>query len=123
MEHFINKHKPLIFKECIQSDPVGIQLKMSKKCLEFTQIYIWRICYVLCCIAFGAWLMDAVNNYAKMWASSTVSLRNGDDGDRLVRFPVISLCKPADKDMEGGMQVNKGSNIGGMWKKVEPCKG
>ena len=67
--------------------------------------------------------MDAVNDYAKMWASSTVSLKNGDDGDRLVKFPVISLCKPADKDMEGGMQVNKGSKIGGMWKKVEACKG
>ena len=56
--------------------------------------------------------MDAVNDYAKMRASSTVSLKNGDDGDRLVKFPVISLCKPADKEFMDG----------GIWKNVKPCK-
>ena len=82
------------------------------KCLAFRQKFIWNICYFLCCLAFGFWLMDAVNNYAKMWASSTVSLKNGDDGDRLVKFPVISLCKIVERRMKDGL-----------WKNAKMCKG
>ena len=104
--------------QCAHNTKLVPIAKMSKKCFEFTQIYIWRICYLLCCIAFGTWLMDAVNDYAKMRASSTVSLKNGDDGDRHVKFPVISLCKPADKGGWG----NKEFMDGGIWKNVKPCK-
>ena len=46
-------------------------------------------------MAFGAWFMYAANNYLKMSASSSVSLKNGDDGDVMQ----------------------------GLWKEVIPCSG
>ena len=80
------------------------------KPLESTHNLIWRFSYALSCLAFGAWFMYAANNYLKMSASSTVSLKNGDDGDRFVKFPVMSFCKSPDPKL-------------GLWKKVQPCTG
>ena len=54
--------------------------------------------------------MYATNNYLKMSASSSVSLKNGDDGDGFVKFPVISVCKSAQVKL-------------GLWKKVTLCSG
>ena len=84
--------------------------KMRVKNIEFVHKFVWRVCNAICFMAFGAWFMYAANNYLKMSASSSVSLKNGDDGDGFVKFPVISFCKPADV-----MQ--------GLWKEVTPCSG
>ena len=83
---------------------------MTKYQLESTHNLIWRISYALSCLAFGAWFMYAANNYLKMSASSSVSLKNGDDGDRFVKFPLMSFCKSPDVEKT-------------LWKKVLPCTG
>ena len=80
------------------------------KHLESTHNLIWRFSYALSCLAFVAWFMYAANNYLKFSASSSVSLKNGDDGDSFVKFPVMSFCKVPDPKL-------------GLWKKVQPCTG
>ena len=80
------------------------------KHLESTHNLIWRFSYALSCLAFVAWFMYAANNYLKFSASSSVSLKNGDDGDSFVKFPVMSFCKIPDPKL-------------GFWKKVQPCTG
>ena len=50
------------------------------------------------------------NGVLKFSASSSVSLKNGDDGDSFVKFPVMSFCKIPDPKL-------------GFWKKVQPCTG
>ena len=74
---------------------------MTKYQLESTHNLIWRISYALSCLAFGAWFMYAANNYLKMSASSSVSLKNGDDGDRFVKFPLMSFCKSVSIGISG----------------------
>ena len=80
------------------------------KSVDRTHTIIWQFCYLICLLIFLVWLNSAVRNYLTNSASSSVSLKIGDNGDKLVHFPVLTFCKEIDP-MHGKI-----------WRDVNPCK-
>ena len=54
---------------------------------------VWNFFFLLFSLIFLVWLINSLDRYNSMSASSKISFRYGDDGDRLVKFPSISICK------------------------------
>ena len=73
------------------------------------------IVYILnsiCLLAFLVWLIHAISNYQSLATSSKISFKHGDDGDKMVRFPSVSICQSGEYD-----------NAGNVWNDVETCNG
>ena len=69
----------------------------------------WKVCYAICFGLFFVWLSFAIDNYLGYSTSSKISLNYGDNGNKLLRFPVVTLCK----------EVKKSTFY--MWKNNEKC--
>ena len=82
-----------------------MKLSWSKKSL------IVRLFYAICLIAFLVWLIQAIKKYQSMSTSSKISFKYGDDGNKLVRFPSVTIC-----------QANFDNDENIVWKNVRPCK-
>ena len=54
---------------------------------------IWKVCYAICFGLFFVWLSFAIDNYLSYSTSSKISLNYGDNGNKLLRFPMVTLCK------------------------------
>ena len=64
--------------------------------LERTHQVIWKSCYAFFVLLFVIWFFTAIGNYMTRSASSSVSLKFGDSGDKMVVFPVLTFCKYLD---------------------------
>ena len=49
--------------------------------------------YIICFAAFIIWLINAIEKFRALPTSSKVSFKYGDEGDKLLRFPIVTLCK------------------------------
>ena len=49
--------------------------------------------YIICFAAFIIWLINAIEKFRALPTSSKVSFNYGDEGDKLLRFPIVTLCK------------------------------
>ena len=49
--------------------------------------------YIICFAAFMIWLINAIEKFRALPTSSKVSFKYGDEGDKLLRFPIVTLCK------------------------------
>ena len=73
-----------------------------------THKVIWNFCFIICLFVFGGWFLSASSGYLEMSASSSVSMKFGDEGDKFVRFPTLTFCKV--------------SLIHDLWRNQHPCK-
>ena len=79
--------------------------------LERTHQVIWNSCYAFFVLLFVVWFFTAIGNYMTRSASSSVSLKFGDSGDKMVVFPVLTFCKFLDPKA-------------GLWRGItKTCKG
>ena len=53
--------------------------------------------YIMCIAAFIIWLINAIEKFKALPTSSKVSFKYGDEGDKLLRFPIVTLCKDLQK--------------------------
>ena len=53
----------------------------------------WQICYAIFLVIFIIWLCNAVNTYQSLPTSSKVTYKYGDNGEKMVKFPSVTLCK------------------------------
>ena len=54
---------------------------------------LWISFYIFFFTIFMAWLMYAIDNYQSLPTSSKFTLKYGDDGDKFVRYPSVTICK------------------------------
>ena len=73
-----------------------------------THKVIWNFCFIICLFVFGGWFLSASSGYLEMSASSSVSMKFGDEGDKFVRFPTLTFCKV--------------SLVHDLWRNRLPCK-
>ena len=73
-----------------------------------THKVIWNFCFIICLLVFGGWFLSASSGYLEMSASSSVSMKFGDEGDKFVRFPTLTFCKV--------------SLVHDLWRNKLPCK-
>ena len=73
-----------------------------------THKVIWNFCFIICLLVFGGWFLSASSGYLEMSASSSVSMKFGDEGDKFVRFPTLTFCKV--------------SLVHDLWRNRLPCK-
>ena len=67
--------------------------------------------YLIGLMAFSLWLYQANQKYQSWETSTKISYKHGDIGDKMVRFPSVSICQMGEFDNEGTL-----------WKNVSPCK-
>ena len=82
--------------------------------LERTYKIIWRIFFTVFFTLFVIWLVSASQKYMMKTASSSVTMKLGDEGDKMVVFPVLTLCKSLDAKREfwkGITHACKGQNL------------
>ena len=75
---------------------------------------IWQFFYFLFSLTFVVWLISAMDSYQSMSTSSKISFRYGDNGDKLIKFPSITICKaPTTSDIlwKGNSSCKVGINI------------
>ena len=87
-----------------------------------TRKAIVKFCYGFFLILFLVWLYQAVNNYQSWATSSKVSYKYGDEGDKLVRFPSVSICQMGDFGAEDKSGIIYENNVGSVWKNVNMCQ-
>ena len=68
--------------------------------------------YVILLMAFSLWLYQANQTYQSWETSTKISYKHGDVGDKMVRFPSVSICQIGAFDRHEGV----------LWKNVSPCK-
>ena len=82
--------------------------------LERTYKIIWNIFFAIFFTLFVIWLVSASQKYVMKTASSSVTMKLGDEGDKMVVFPVLTLCKSIDPKREfwkGITHACKGQNL------------
>ena len=82
--------------------------------LERTYKIIWNIFFAVFLTLFVIWLVSASQKYVMKTASSSVTMKLGDEGDKMVVFPVLTLCKSLDAKREfwnGITHTCKGQNL------------
>ena len=85
-----------------------------------THRIIVQFFHAICLTAFIVWLIQAIDNYQSLATSSKVSFKYGDEGDKTVRFPSVSICQSGDFHINEYADYGYGSNL---WKNVQRCGG
>ena len=68
--------------------------------------------YLIGLMAFSLWLYQANQKYQSWETSTKISYKHGDIGDKMVRFPSVSICQMGAFDSANST----------LWKNVSPCK-
>ena len=82
--------------------------------LERTHQIIWNSFYSFFVLLFILWFFTALESYLSKSASSSVSFNQGDSGDMMVVFPILTICKAVDPKVSfwrGIKQTCKGRNL------------
>ena len=76
--------------------------------LDNTHKICTKIFQIICFAFFTLWFMYAWEDYQAFPTSSKISFKFGDNGEKLLKFPLLSLCKLPIYSY--------------LWKHVSPCR-
>ena len=76
----------------IQLSPQILKMLLLKNNNHHHNLFMY-FGYIICFATFMIWLINAIEKFRALPTSSKVSFKYGDEGDKLLRFPIVTLCK------------------------------
>ena len=84
---------------------------------------IWKVCSWICLLLFTIWLVFAISDYLDLPTTSSFSIKQGDDGDKMIQMPTFTFCKPVIEVVKNSHKLKFWNNLSGCSKtsgKIKP---
>ena len=74
---------------------------------------IWKVCSWICLLLFTIWLVFAIFDYLDLPTTSSFSIKQGDNGDKMVQMPTFTFCKPVTEVVKNSHKLRFWNNAPG----------